>query len=99
MDDYGRTCVRPNVRDSLCTVLLTKCRSDSLNFFPSFFRVQEMQTIAICEMKEEDTTVQIMFWEMMNEVLLNNGHPPDTLQQTFADSWLMRLQLIGEKFE
>ena len=32
-----------------------------------------MQTIAICEMKEADTTSQILFWEMMNDVLLKNG--------------------------
>ena len=44
-----------------------------------------MQTIAICEMKEEDAIVQIMFWEMMNEVLLNNGHPPADFRGFMAD--------------
>ena len=36
-------------------------------------------------MKEEDTTTQIMFWEMMNEVLLNNGHPPADFRGFMAD--------------
>ena len=44
-----------------------------------------MQTIAICEMKEEDTQAQIMFWEMMNSVMLDNGHPPADFRGFMAD--------------
>ena len=40
------------------------------------YGIQEMQSIAICEMKEEDTQAQIMFWKMMNSVMLDNGQPP-----------------------
>lgn len=47
--------------------------------------VQEMQTIAICEMKEEDTISQVMFWEMINEVMLNNGHAPADFCGFMAD--------------
>ena len=49
------------------------------------YRIQEMQTIAICEMKEEDTQAQIMFWEMMNSVMLDNGHPPADFRGFMAD--------------
>ena len=44
-----------------------------------------MQIIAVCEMKEEDTTAQILFWEMMNEVMLNNGHPLADFRGFMAD--------------
>ena len=33
-----------------------------------------MQTIAICDMRGEDTEAQMMFWEKMNDVMLRCGH-------------------------
>ena len=44
-----------------------------------------MQTIAICEMKEEDTMSQILFWEMMNDVLLQNGYLPANFRGFMAN--------------
>ena len=44
-----------------------------------------MQTIAICEMKEEDTTSQTLFLEMMNDVLLQNGCLPANFRGFMAD--------------
>ena len=32
-------------------------------------------TIAICEMKEEDTGAQVLFWSKFNEVMANYRHP------------------------
>lgn len=51
----------------------------------SIYSVQEMQTIAICEMKEEDTTSQVLFWEMMNDVLLKNGSLPANFRYFMAN--------------
>ena len=47
--------------------------------------MQELQTIAICQMKEEDTTSQILFWEMMNDFLLQNGCLPTSFRGFMAD--------------
>lgn len=35
--------------------------------------IQELLTIATCEMKEEDTDSQVLFWEMLNSVMVRNG--------------------------
>ena len=37
--------------------------------------MQELITIAICEMKEEDTDAQVLFWSKLNEVMANCKHP------------------------
>ena len=44
-----------------------------------------MQMIAICEMKEEDTTLQVLFSEIMNDVLLKNGSPLANFRGSMAD--------------
>ena len=36
-------------------------------------------------MKEEDTTFQILFWEMMNDVVLKNGCLPANFKDFMAD--------------
>lgn len=36
--------------------------------------MQELLSIATCEMKEEDTGAQILFWEMLNAVMERSGH-------------------------
>ena len=36
-------------------------------------------------MKEEDTTSQLLFWEMMNDVLLKNGCLPANFKGFMAD--------------
>lgn len=35
--------------------------------------MQDLLTIATCEMKEEDMEAQCLFWECINEVMIKNG--------------------------
>lgn len=35
--------------------------------------MQELMTIASCEMKEEDTDAQVLFWENLNDVVIKKG--------------------------
>ena len=51
----------------------------------SIFIVQNMQTIANCEMKEENTTSQVLFWKVMNDVLLKSGNPPANFRDFMAN--------------
>ena len=44
-----------------------------------------MQTIAICDMRGEDTEAQIMFWEKLNDVMLRCGHAPADFFDFMAD--------------
>ena len=40
--------------------------------------MRSLQVIAICEMKEEDSNSQILFWKNLNDVMKMCGHePPD----------------------
>ena len=41
--------------------------------------------IAICETKEEDTDSQILFWNYLNEVMKQQGHPPADFVGFMAD--------------
>lgn len=36
------------------------------------YRMQDLLTIATCEMKEEDMEAQCLFWESINDVMLKN---------------------------
>lgn len=49
-------------------------------------------TIVVCEMKEEDTCSQILFWEMLNRTMVDNGHEPADFYGFMADeaqaNWL-----------
>lgn len=38
-----------------------------------FCNIQSLQTIAVCEMKVEDTKAQIKFWKMLNGVMKKHG--------------------------
>ena len=42
-------------------------------------------TIAICEMKEEDTDAQVLFWSKLNEVMASCGHPNADFKGFMAD--------------
>ena len=44
-----------------------------------------MQTIAICDMRSEDSDAQSMFWEKINDVMLKNGHEPADFFGFMAD--------------
>lgn len=44
-----------------------------------------LMVIAICEMKEEDAESQIIFWESLNEVMVDNGHPMADFAGFMAD--------------
>ena len=57
-----------------------------------FDSMQELLTIATCEMKEEDMEAQCLFWDSLNEVMEKNGCEPRLI---FVVSWLMRHKLIG----
>ena len=41
--------------------------------------------IAICEMKEEDTEAQILFWESLNNVMQEEGFPAADFVRFMAD--------------
>ena len=41
-----------------------------------FDSMQELLTIATCEMKEEDMEAQCLFWDSLNEVMEKNGCEP-----------------------
>ena len=41
--------------------------------------------IAICETKEEDADSQILFWNCLNEVMKQQGHPPADFAGFMAD--------------
>ena len=57
-----------------------------MNIFNNFTcRLQEMQTIAICDMRGEDTKTQIIFWEKLNDVMLHCGHGPTDFYGFMAD--------------
>lgn len=47
--------------------------------------VQELMTIATCEMKEEDTSSQVLFWQMINSTMAQCGFPPADFQGFMAD--------------
>lgn len=47
--------------------------------------LQELVTIATCEMKEEDTHSQVLFWEMLNKVMENCGHEIANFHGFMAD--------------
>ena len=38
--------------------------------------VQELLTIATCEMKEEDIKSQVLFWQMINRTMQHCGYHP-----------------------
>lgn len=44
-----------------------------------------LMVIAICESKEEDTASQILFWESLNAVMTENGHPIANFSGFMAD--------------
>ena len=60
--------------------------------------VHKMQTIAICEMKEEDTTLQVLFWEMMNDVLLKSGSPLTNFRGFMANEASANWQAVRKIF-
>lgn len=49
-------------------------------------------TVATCEMKEEDTKSQVLFWKMLNSVMTQNGFPEADFFGFMADeasaNWL-----------
>lgn len=47
--------------------------------------IQELLTIATCEMKEEDTESQTLFWEMLNSTMMRHGHSPADFHGFMAD--------------
>ena len=47
--------------------------------------MQELMTIEICEMKEEDIDAQVLFWSKLNEVMANCRHPHADFKGFMAD--------------
>lgn len=47
--------------------------------------LQELQTLAICEFKVEDTEAQVLFWEMLNRVMEKHGFPKAQFKGFMAD--------------
>ena len=50
-----------------------------------FSSVQELLTIATCEMKEEETRSKVLFWEMLNQTMKHCGYPPVDFHGFMAD--------------
>ena len=57
-----------------------------------------MQTIAICNMRGEDTEAQRMFWEKMNDVMLRCGHAPADFCGFMADEANANWKAIRQVF-
>lgn len=51
----------------------------------SFCSARCLMVITICEMKEEDVESQIIFWQSLNEVMVDNGHPMADFAGFMAD--------------
>lgn len=47
--------------------------------------LQELLTIATCEMKEEDEGAQVLFWEKLNAVVTKNNHNRPNFHGFMAD--------------
>ena len=58
--------------------------------------------IAICEMKEEDTEAQILFWESLNNVMQEEGFPAADFAGFMADeagaNWMAIIQWKCNKY-
>lgn len=57
-----------------------------------------MQTIAICDMRGEDTEAQMMFWEKMNDVMLRCGHAPVHFCDFMADEANANWKVVQQVF-
>ena len=57
-----------------------------------------MQTIAICDMRLEDTEAQTLFWEKMNDVMLRCGHAPADFFGFMADEANANWKAIRQVF-
>ena len=57
-----------------------------------------MQTIAICDMRSEDSDAQSMFWEKINDVMLKNGHEPADFYGFMADEAHANWKAIRQVF-
>lgn len=49
-------------------------------------RYCRVMTIALCDMQSEDATAQTLFWENLNSVMEDNGHPKPNFKGFMADS-------------
>ena len=60
--------------------------------------MQEMKTIAICDMHSEDSDAQSMFWEKINDVMLKNGHEPADFCGFMADEAHANWKVVRQVF-
>ena len=60
--------------------------------------MQDLLTIATCEMKEEDMVAQCLFWNSLNEVMQSNGFEKADFRGFMADEAQANWNALREVF-
>ena len=87
-----------NINPQLFITSLLVNRCVALNRYSMAVCKQELLTIAVCEMKEEDKTSQVLYWHCLNEVMATHGFDAAKFFGFMADEAQANWNAVREVF-